>query len=141
MSEQDVKPENVPENPPRAENLTAPRFEKGKSANPGGRPKSLPRHRRKNRRAAGPILDAMMDAIEHPEKASRPLPELVRAYEVVCAMGGYLPADKEFGNDVSQGRLLLLAMAIKGLTKDQRAILIGGLERQLLSGEIDVVPR
>ena len=49
------------------------------------------------------------------------LDHLVMAFEAICDRGGYLPADKQAGVDVSSTRLLLLAMALRGLSDKQRA--------------------
>jgi hypothetical protein len=134
----DDPPEKAPPgNRPEGENLSAPRFEKGRSGNPGGRPRSLPRFRAKNRKGAQLILDQLLLRMADPAAS---LGEVVRAYESVCAMGGYLPADKDAGIDLSQGRLVLLAMAVKGLTRAQRAILIEDLERKALTGGDDGDP-
>jgi hypothetical protein len=74
-------------------NLTAARFLPGKSGNPGGRPKDLPRFR-KGCRDRGwkwlDQLDALMDA------PGTPPADKLAIWRAVCDRGGYLPADKTF---------------------------------------------
>jgi len=129
------EPESRPEN--RAEPPAEARFQKGQSGNPGGRPKSLQAFRTRCRNLSREILDQIKARLADPEV---PLADLLRAFESIADRGGFLSADKQAGVEASQGRLLLLAMAVKGLTREQKNILLGGLERELLTGGDDGGP-
>jgi hypothetical protein len=74
-------------------NLTAARFLPGKSGNPGGRPKDLPRFRTACREKGWAWLDQLETLMVAP---GTPPAEKLAIWKAVCDRGGYLPADKAF---------------------------------------------
>lgn len=76
-----------------AANLTATKFPKGRSGNPGGRPKDLPRFRKACRERGWKWL-AQLDALM--ESAATPPSEKRACWRDVCDRGGYLKADTTF---------------------------------------------
>jgi len=48
------------------------------------------------------------------------LDHLVAAFAAISDRGGYLPADRQAAVDINSTRLLLLAMALRGLNDQQR---------------------
>ncbi len=95
----------------------ATRFPKGRSGNPGGRPKSLTAFRARCRRLSRELLDVIKARMTEPGVR---LDHLVMAFAAIADRGGYLPADRQHEIDLGSTRLLLLAMALRGLNDKQR---------------------
>jgi hypothetical protein len=100
-------------------------FPKGVSGNPSGRPKSLPRFRARNRKAAPRILSEILRRIGDNDV---PVGEWVKAFEAICGMGGFLPLDKDAAVEVGKFKVALSLMALDGLTADQRGKFLEALK-------------
>lgn len=116
-----------------AVNLTAPRFKKGKSGNPGGRPKDLPRFRKACRLLSWQGLDIIKAGLEDPEVS---FGDKVTAWKALADRGGYLPADRQAAIESAQARLVLAMMVAEALTPAERKKLLDAMERSL-AGETD----
>lgn len=108
--------------------LTATRFKPGQSGNPGGRPKSLRAFRARCRTLSRKLLSEIEKRMSDPDV---PLGDVVRAYEAVSDRGGFLKADVQAGVEAEAMRLIVAAMAVKTLSKEQRHALLTGLAREL----------
>ena len=105
---------------------TASRFKPGKSGNPGGRPKTLPRFRVRCRNVSFALLAEIKTRLADRDPDTRvPLPELVDALSRIAPHGGFLTADKQAACDANSARIWLLALAIKDLPEDKRSALLG----------------
>lgn len=112
-------------------NLTAARFRRGKSGNPGGRPKDLPKFRKALRtRSWGWLakLDALMDNV------ATTAADKLAIWKAVCDRGGFLPADRQANVDAGNARLLVLAASLRSLSDAQREAILSML------GEIKADP-
>lgn len=109
---------------PEIRGQMAPRFAKGQSGNPAGRPRSLPRFRARCRIATFEALAELRKAMIDPEI---PLGEKVKAFEAMADRGGFLPADKEAALDAGRARIILAALALQGLNDEQRKALLAAV--------------
>lgn len=100
---------------------------------PAGRPKSLPRFRKACRDDAFKVKAEIMrriavDSTEgkdgSPAPNSIPMKELVQAFAELSDRGSFLKGKEEADLDAAKARLILTAMALEGLTADQRAKLL-----------------
>ena len=114
-------------------NLTAGKFPKGKSGNPGGRPKDLPRFRKACRKLSWAGLDIIKAGLEDPDV---PFGDKVTAWKAVADRGGHLPVDRQAAIESAQARLVLAMMVAEALTPAERKKLLDAMERSL-AGEAD----
>lgn len=115
--------------------LNDPRFQKnvGRFAKPGGekgrgRPKALPRFRKACRDESFSILAEIRRRIEADTGGDIPLGELVRAFTEVADRGGFLKSKDEAELENAKARLILAAMALDGLTEEQRKKLLAAVD-------------
>lgn len=114
--------------------LNDPRFQKNmgrfkKGAPTGqGRPKSLPRFRKACREDSFMVLQEIRRRIAADTGGDIPLGELVRAFTEISDRGGFLKAKDEQELENAKARLILAAMAIEGLTDEQRKRLLSVVE-------------
>lgn len=104
---------------------TASRFAKGKSGNPGGRPKALPRFRARCRKVSFALLDEISARLAHqdPERPI-PLPELVEALAAVAPFGGLLPVDRQAVDELARLRVAVWLLERGKLTAEERRALL-----------------
>jgi hypothetical protein len=104
----------------------ASRFAAGKSGNPGGRPKSLPRFRKRCRDVSFALLAQLEARIADTDPETRvPLPYLVEALTAIAPYGGFLPADRQAVEELARLRVALSLLASANLTPEQRKVLLG----------------
>jgi hypothetical protein len=103
----------------------APEFKRGRSANPGGRPASLPRFRKAARENSFIVMAEIMKRISDPDV---PLGELIRAFAELSDRGGHIRVTDAENIDLAKARACLAALALPGLNDEQRQLLLASLE-------------
>lgn len=103
-------------------NLSAPRFPRGKSGNPGGRPKSLPRFRRRVRDVSFALLERVRDRLRNPN--AHTTAELVDMLVRLAPFGGFLPADEQAASEIALLRLALSLLDRSDLKPEQKRALL-----------------
>jgi hypothetical protein len=106
----------------------APEFKRGRSANPGGRPASLPRFRKAARENSFTIMAEIMRRISNDSAGEIPLKDLVTAFQELSDRGGHIKSKDEADVDATKARIVLTAMAFEGLTPEQRMQLLTALK-------------
>lgn len=120
--------------PDPAARLTANRFRPGQSGNPGGRPKSLRAFRVKCRKLTPKILKEIEKRMG---EADVPLSDVVKAFEAVADRGGFLKTDVQAAIETGHARLVVAAMALQTLSKEQRHALLQALAAEMTTEEPD----
>lgn len=111
-------------------NLTAPRFEKGRSGNPGGRPKDDPKFRAWCRKLTWETAGRIMDKIRNqPDEVS--VSDMTAAFKAFANRGGFLEADRQAAVEVSRARIILALLELGALTPEEKERLLGSLETHL----------
>lgn len=105
-------------------NLTAARFQRGTSGNPGGRPKDLPRFRQALRTRSWEWLAKLDALMAHDGTAAG---DKLAIWKAVCDRGGFLPSDRQASVDAGNARLLVLAAALRNLSDGQREAILSML--------------
>lgn len=88
---------------------------------PAGRPKALPRFRKACREDAFKVKAEIMKRITDPDV---PLKELVQAFAELSDRGSFLKGKEEAELEAAKARLILTAMALEGLSVDDRQKLL-----------------
>lgn len=107
-------------------NMVAMRGRWGKLGAPKskGRPAALPRFRKACREDAFKVKKEIMRRIEADADGEIPLKELVIAFAELSDRGSFLKGKEEADLDAAKARLVLTAMALEGLTSEQREKLL-----------------
>lgn len=114
--------------------LSDPRFAaqrgrwKSGGPKPAGKPKSLPRFRKRSRVVAFEILAEIQRRIGADVNGEIPMGDLVRAYTELADRGGFMRSKEESDIELVKARLLVAAMAIKELTEESRKTLLGVID-------------
>jgi hypothetical protein len=105
------------------------RIKKGTVLNPSGKPKALPRFRKACREDSFLILQEIRRRIREDQTENKiPVGELVRVFSELADRGGFNTPKEDMELENTKARLILTAMALDGLSIEQREKLLKAIE-------------
>jgi hypothetical protein len=105
------------------------RIKKGTVLNPSGKPKALPRFRKACREDSFLILQEIRRRIrEDATENAIPLGELIKAFSELADRGGFNTPKEDMELENTKARLILTAMALDGLSTEQREKLLKAID-------------
>lgn len=107
------------------------RWKKGcPSPNPHGVTRAALDFKKACQEKAPDLLRAVIERMTNPDERTS-LGDMVRALEVVCDRAGFLATDKAAAIEMGNAKVLLAALAMQQMDKEERQRLIGLLETQI----------